>query len=412
MPYAPAAPARPALDDPHLNAPDQLLPLPLPDGGRPAAQAAGAQRPRSSSALRSPPRGLGEHTREVLAELASLRSSDADRRAEACDRDAVRPMRDRARGDADERPAEGHPPTRSRPARGLPVREGRRSPPTDKIALVDALSDTGVSDDPVHLVRQPEVGAADGRRRGRWPSRHQARRPASQYERDLAQRLRASSGPLRCATRYACARSFGVAASDIFTQKNTNRAIDEQLAELPGCAAALPGRSASTGSTSAVDGGLRLQLRGRRVPPERVLALLGRSSQARRARPRRRQRSAWPTRWAGPTRSRSSGWSARSASAGPTPEIRCTCTTRAALAMANVVAALEMGVDRLRLRRSAGWAAARSPSTRARPATSCTEDLVFICQEMGIETGIDLDKMIAVRGARRGAWSATRCPAS
>ena len=26
----------------------------------------------------------------------------------------------------------------------------------------------------------------------------------------------------------------------------------------------------------------------------------------------------------------------------------------------------------------------------------CTEDLVFLCQEMGIETGVDLDRLVAV----------------
>ena len=34
---------------------------------------------------------------------------------------------------------------------------------------------------------------------------------------------------------------FGVAATDTFTRKNTNRSVDEKIAELPGWAAALPG---------------------------------------------------------------------------------------------------------------------------------------------------------------------------
>ena len=39
---------------------------------------------------------------------------------------------------------------------------------------------------------------------------------------------------------------------------------------------------------------------------------------------------------------------------------------------------------------------------RAPAGNVCTEDLVFMCQEMGIETGIDLDALIECARARRG----------
>jgi hydroxymethylglutaryl-CoA lyase len=51
-------------------------------------------------------------------------------------------------------------------------------------------------------------------------------------------------------------------------------------------------------------------------------------------------------------------------------------------------------VSRCSMRVSQASAAVRSRRTRVQPGNVCTEDLVFMCQEMGIETGIDLDKMI------------------
>ena len=69
----------------------------------------------------------------------------------------------------------------------------------------------------------------------------------------------------------------------------------------------------------------------------------------------------------------------------------CTCTTRARRRGANVCVALQMGV---RLFDVCRWSAgARSPVTSRRGkwrAIFAPRIAVFMCQELGIETGIDL----------------------
>ncbi len=66
------------------------------------------------------------------------------------------------------------------------------------------------------------------------------------------------------------------------------------------------------------------------------------------------------------------------------------------MGIANLYAAMEMGVDLFdsSLAGLGGCPFAGHGSARA-AGNVCTEDAVFLCNELGIETGIDLDKMIA-----------------
>ncbi|MEM7057905.1 MAG: hydroxymethylglutaryl-CoA lyase [Pseudomonadota bacterium] len=66
------------------------------------------------------------------------------------------------------------------------------------------------------------------------------------------------------------------------------------------------------------------------------------------------------------------------------------------MGIANLYAALELGVDLFdsSLAGLGGCPFAGHGSARA-AGNVCTEDAVFLCNELGIETGIDLDKMIA-----------------
>jgi len=64
------------------------------------------------------------------------------------------------------------------------------------------------------------------------------------------------------------------------------------------------------------------------------------------------------------------------------------------MGIANAYAGLEMGVDRYDAA-AAGLGGCPFAKHKGAAGNVCTEDLVFMCQEMGIDTGIDLDKLIA-----------------
>ena len=63
------------------------------------------------------------------------------------------------------------------------------------------------------------------------------------------------------------------------------------------------------------------------------------------------------------------------------------------MGIANAMAGMEMGVDMFDAC-VAGLGGCPFAAHKGAAGNVCTEDLVFMCQEMGIETGIDLDKMI------------------
>lgn len=63
------------------------------------------------------------------------------------------------------------------------------------------------------------------------------------------------------------------------------------------------------------------------------------------------------------------------------------------MGIANAFAALEMGVDMFDAC-VAGLGGCPFAGHKGAAGNVCTEDLVFMCEEMGIETGLDLDKLI------------------
>ncbi len=64
-----------------------------------------------------------------------------------------------------------------------------------------------------------------------------------------------------------------------------------------------------------------------------------------------------------------------------------------ALGLANAYAGLEMGVSKYDAA-VAGLGGCPFAGNAGAAGNVCTEDLVFMCEEMGIETGVDLDKLI------------------
>jgi len=63
------------------------------------------------------------------------------------------------------------------------------------------------------------------------------------------------------------------------------------------------------------------------------------------------------------------------------------------MGIANAHAGLEMGVDMFDAC-VAGLGGCPFAAHKGAAGNVCTEDLVFLCQEMGLDTGIDLDRMI------------------
>jgi hydroxymethylglutaryl-CoA lyase len=63
------------------------------------------------------------------------------------------------------------------------------------------------------------------------------------------------------------------------------------------------------------------------------------------------------------------------------------------LGIANALAGLEMGVDSFDAA-VAGLGGCPFAAHAGAAGNVCTEDLVFMCREMGIETGIDLERLL------------------
>ena len=77
----------------------------------------------------------------------------------------------------------------------------------------------------------------------------------------------------------------------------------------------------------------------------------------------------------------------------PTARINLHLHDTRGMGIANAYAALEMGVDMFDAS-VAGLGGCPFAGHKGAAGNVCTEDLVFMCEEMGIHTGIDLDRLI------------------
>jgi hydroxymethylglutaryl-CoA lyase len=184
---------------------------------------------------------------------------------------------------------------------------------------------------------------------------------------------------------------FGVAASDEFMRKNTNRTVDEKIAELPGWARRYQalgmdwldvGVMAAFGCNYEGD-----------VTPAQVISVIEKvEAQARSCGSRLGNVSLADTMgWANPLQIKRLVGAVRAR--WPEIPVKLHLHDTRALAIANVVAALEIGVDRFDSA-VAGLGGCPFAAHKGAAGNVTTEDLVFLCQEMGVDTGIDLDAMI------------------
>ena len=258
----------------------------------------------------------------------------------------------------------------------------------DKISLVDALSATGVKTIEftsfVSPKWVPQMADAEQMIAGI------TRKPGVAYEAiwlneaglERAARLRGS---------LALRPMFGIAATDTFCRKNTNRSVDEKVAELPAWA-----RRYQALGMDWIDVGVMAAFGCNYegdVSPAQVIRVIEKvEAQARDCGSRLGNVSLADTMgWANPLQIKRVVGAVRSR--WPELPVKLHLHDTRALAIANVVAALEIGVDRVD---SAGAGLGGCPfaSHKGAAGNVTTEDLVFLCQELGVHTGVDLDAMI------------------
>ena len=263
-------------------------------------------------------------------------------------------------------------------------------PTADKIAFVDALSATGVKEiEFVSFVSPkwvPQMADADA-----WTDGITAK-PGVKYI-GLWLNQQGLDRAIAHKDKLFIRPQFSATASETFSKKNTNKSVADRMAEMPeyvarykslGCDYVNLGVSTAFGCNYEGE-----------IKPERVLSLL--SEQASRARDlgvRLGDISLYDTMgWANPLQVKRLVGEVRNR--WPDNPISLHLHDTRGLAMANFMAGLEMGVTHYESA-VAGLGGCPFAAHRGAAGNVCTEDLVFNCQEMGIETGIDLDAMIAI----------------
>ncbi len=187
-----------------------------------------------------------------------------------------------------------------------------------------------------------------------------------------------------------------VTASEIFVKRNTNRSIEETFQQLPEWIALYKAAGVTTDCVGLM-ATFGCNFEGE-VPLDRVLSLLARTDEIFRAHGSKlRQANLADTMgWANPAQIKRTIGAVRNR--WPDLVIRLHLHDTRGLAMANAAAALEMGVAEFD---GSIGALGGCPFAGHKGAAGniCTEDLAFMCEEMGIPTGIDVDKLC--QAARR-----------
>ena len=260
----------------------------------------------------------------------------------------------------------------------------------DKIAFVDALSETGLKAiEFVSFVSPkwvPQMADADA-----WCDGI-AKHPDVEYY-GLWLNMQGLERAVAHADKITIRPFFSVPASNTFSVKNTNKPVAAKLDEMPDYAAryrALGLDRLDIGVTVAFgcnyEGG---------IPEDRVMGLLTeQDSRARDLGMRVGDITLMDTMgWANPAQIKRLVGRVRGRWPGHAVALHVHDTR--GLAIANFMAGLEMGVDTYDAA-VAGLGGCPFAAHKGAAGNICSEDTVFLCQEMGIETGIDLDKLIAI----------------
>lgn len=182
-------------------------------------------------------------------------------------------------------------------------------------------------------------------------------------------------------------------ASETFVKRNTNRSIDETIAEMPDWIARYQGAGIRTDALGVM-AAFGCNFEGY-IPEEKVVALIGRTMQvmADHGSTLENLLLADTMGWGTPRQMKSLVGKVRDK--WPELEITLHLHDTRGCAVANAVAAMELGVATFDSS-IGGLGGCPFAGHKGAAGNVCTEDLVFACGDMGIETGIDLDALVEV----------------
>jgi hydroxymethylglutaryl-CoA lyase len=257
-----------------------------------------------------------------------------------------------------------------------------------KIALIDALSRTGL--DHIQIVSFVNPKLVPGMADADQVTQGIAPRPDVAYT-ALWLNEKGFERALTHANRLALTGTIQLCTSEKFLKRNQNRSLEQQLSAQHTIVEMYKahGVAVERGSVMAAFG---CNFEGD-IAPERVVSLVGQILDVASAHGVTLQyvtladTMAWATpasikRVVGALRER---W--------PDLDIALHLHDTRGMAIANAYAGLEMGVTRFDAS-VAGLGGCPFAGHKGAAGNVCTEDLVFMCHEMGIETDIDLDALI------------------
>jgi hydroxymethylglutaryl-CoA lyase len=260
--------------------------------------------------------------------------------------------------------------------------------PTErKVELVDALSETGVSRIQVTSFVSPkwvpQMTDADE------ITERFKKVPGVEYE-----ALFLNDRGLERALAHGVYTFMGhltLNASDVFSKKNMNKTIDELIAAIPSRIAIYKQHGIRTRAVG-VQATFGCNYQGD-VPLEEVLRVVGAAIgvAAEHGETIEEIRLSDTMGWANPLQIKRTVAAVQDR--WPSASITLHLHDTRATAMANAFAAMELGVDDFDAS-VGGLGGCPFASHKGSAGNIVTEDLAFMCEEMGIETGIDIEKMI------------------
>ncbi len=276
--------------------------------------------------------------------------------------------------------------TEEGPREGFQIEKGP-IPTTRKVELIDALSDTGLTRIQVasFVSRKQVPGMADADDIARQIKVKPGVEYTALWFNDAGlERARASG-------RLTLEGKVRVYPSDAFLKRNINRTPEQHLAHTHGEIArfkelGIPVRDAS------VSNAFGCNFQGD-IPLARVVACVGQLLDLARAHDVRFEKIslADTMAWATPHTVKRMIGAVREAY--PDAPLSLHLHDTRGMGIANAYAGLEMGITKFDAA-VGGLGGCPFAAHKGAAGNVCTEDLVFLCQEMDIETGIDLDALI------------------